>query len=417
MRIAMVSEHASPLAAIGGEDAGGQNVHVAELAMALAERGHEVVVHTRRTDVHRPETVSVAPGVRVEHVRAGPEYPVPKDELLPFMGEFARRLRASWRTERPDVVHAHFWMSGQASLEAADRLGLPVVSTFHALGVVKARHQGAADTSPVERIPAERAVAHGSDLVIATSTEERRELLSWGVAPGRVAVAPCGVDTERFAPQGPAVARGERLRLLSLCRLVPRKGVDTAVRALRRVPGAELLVAGGPPAGLVQDDPEVRRLRAIADRAGVGERVRFIGSVDRSEVPALLRSADIAVNLPWYEPFGMSTVEAMACGVPVVASRVGGHLDTVLHGETGLLVPDRDPRRAADALTRLAADRRAREMFGAAAAERARRLYSWAEVARRSEECYRAVLGASPVPRPRTARPEPIAAARHGEGE
>ncbi|MEU0489379.1 glycosyltransferase [Nocardiopsis sp. NPDC006139] len=419
MRIAMVSEHASPLAAIGGEDAGGQNVHVAELALALAERGHEVVVHTRRTDVHRPDTVSVGPGLRVEHVRAGPEQPVPKDELLPYMGEFARRLRASWRVDRPDVVHAHFWMSGQASLEAAGRLGLPVVETFHALGVVKARHQGTADTSPRERIPVERAVAARSELVVATSAEERRELLSWGIAPGRVAVVPCGVDTHRFTPAGPAAPRprGERVRLLSLGRLVPRKGVDTVIRALARVPGAELLVAGGPAPGRLDRDPEVGRLRGIAAREGVADRVRFLGAVDRSEVPALLRSCDIAVNLPWYEPFGMSTVEAMACGVPVVASRVGGHLDTVVHGETGLLTPERDPRTAADAIAWLASDPQTRAEFGAAAAERARSLYSWAEVARGSEECYRGLLGPRTVPLPGRERPEPIAAVRRGEGE
>ncbi|WP_159945570.1 MULTISPECIES: glycosyltransferase [unclassified Nocardiopsis] len=410
MRIAMVSEHASPLAVISGEDAGGQNVHVAELAAALAARGHEVAVYTRRTDTERPDTVSLGPGVRVEHVRAGPAAPISKDEMPRYMPEFAQRLRAAWRIHRPDVVHAHFWMSGFASLRAANGLDLPVLQTFHALGTVKHRHQGSEDTSPVERIPTERAVASQCDMVVATSTEERRELAEWGVPPGRVAVVPCGVDTARFAPKGPAAPRGDRPRLLSLGRLVKRKGVDTVIRALAEVPEAELVIAGGADRERLWTQPEAVRLRMVAERVGVADRVAFLGCVDRHEVPALLRSIDVAVNVPWYEPFGISTVEAMACGVPVVASRVGGHVDTVVHGETGLLVPPRSPKRLGRAVRWLLSDESTRAGFGEAAAERARDHYSWAEVARRTEECYLHVTGTSAtgVPAPRAVRSTPV---------
>ncbi|GAA0994356.1 glycosyltransferase [Nocardiopsis tropica] len=402
MRIAMVSEHASPLAAISGEDAGGQNVHVAELATALAARGHEVVVHTRRTDGGLPDTVPLGPGVYVTHLRAGPAGPISKDELPRYMPEFARNLRAHWRTDRPDVVHAHFWMSGFAALRAAHGLDVPVLETFHALGTVKRRHQGAADTSPGERIPTERAVAHRCDLVVATSTDEREELGGWGVRPERVEVVPCGVDTERFTPGGPSAPRGDGPRLLSLGRLVQRKGIETVVRALAEIPGAELVIAGGADAERLWTQPEAVRLRMVAERMGVADRVRFLGCVPREEVPALLRSADVAVNVPWYEPFGISTVEAMSCGVPVVASRVGGHMDTVDHGRTGLLVPPRSPGRLAAAVRWVLSDDAARAAFAEAAAERARERYSWQEVARRTEECY---LGA--VARRRTAVPAP----------
>ncbi|OOC53528.1 MULTISPECIES: glycosyltransferase [Nocardiopsis] len=418
MRIAMVSEHASPLAAISGEDAGGQNVHVAELATALAARGHEVAVYTRRTDAEKPDTVSMGPGVRVEHVRAGPAAPISKDELPRYMPEFAQRLRAAWRIHRPDVVHAHFWMSGFASLRAANTLGLPVLQTFHALGTVKHRHQGSDDTSPVDRIPTERAVASQCDMVVATSTEERRELGEWGVPPERVAVVPCGVDTSRFTPKGPAAARGDRPRLLSLGRLVRRKGVDTVIRALAEVPEAELVIAGGADLDRLWTQPEAVRLRMVAERMGVEDRVRFLGCVDRYEVPALLRSVDAAVNVPWYEPFGISTVEAMACGVPVVASRVGGHVDTVVHGETGLLVPPRSPKRLGRAMRWLLSDEGSRSSFAEAAAERARERYSWAEVARRTEECYLHVTGTvgAGVPAPRAVSSTPVGTtARGGE--
>src|SRR5919199_1642964 len=143
MRIAMVSEHASPLAVLGGVDAGGQNVHVASLAAALGRLGHEVVVHTRRDDPALPRRVELAPGVEVDHVDAGPPCEVPKDELLPHMAAFAEELRAQWTVEPPDVVHTHFWMSAVAALDAVDGLEVPIAHTFHALGTVKRRHQGA----------------------------------------------------------------------------------------------------------------------------------------------------------------------------------------------------------------------------------------------------------------------------------
>src|SRR5690242_7740256 len=155
MKIAMVSEHASPLAVLGGVDAGGQNVHVAELASALARQGDDVVVHTRRDFAELPRRVTLCPGVEVDHVDAGPPTEVPKDELLAHMPAFADELREQWAADPPDVVHSHFWMSGLAALDAARDLGIPVVHTFHALGIVKRRHQGAADTSPPTRVKLE----------------------------------------------------------------------------------------------------------------------------------------------------------------------------------------------------------------------------------------------------------------------
>ena len=152
MRIAMVSEHASPLAALGGVDAGGQNVHVAALAEAVARRGAEVVVHTRRDDPDLPERVEMAPGVVVHHVDAGPPAPIPKDDLLPHMDAFAERLVRAWSEDRPDVAHAHFWMSGHAALRAAREHRVPVVQTFHALGVVKRRYQGEHTTATADRM-------------------------------------------------------------------------------------------------------------------------------------------------------------------------------------------------------------------------------------------------------------------------
>jgi glycosyltransferase involved in cell wall biosynthesis len=397
MRVAMMSEHASPLAALGGVDAGGQNVHVAALATALGRRGHDVVVYTRRDDAALPDRVPMADHVTVEHLPAGPPRPVPKDELPPFVPAMSAGLAARFRIDPPDVVHAHFWMSGLVALAAARGARAPVVQTFHALGVVKRRHQGAADTSPPERIGCERALARRCTRILASSTDEQRELVRLGADPGRVDIVPSGVDLDRFGPEGPRAARSAPHRVLVVGRLVPRKGVDDAIRAVALLPETELLIAGGPADGAFAADPEVRRLQALVAELGAADRVRLLGSVPHDELGPLFRSADAVLCLPWYEPFGIVPLEAMACGVPVVAAAVGGLLDTVADGVTGLHVPPRDPAAAARALGTLLADAPLRRRLAANALRRARR-YDWDEVAVTVERSYRLAAGA-PVAR------------------
>ncbi|MEU3768457.1 glycosyltransferase [Amycolatopsis keratiniphila] len=392
MRIAMVSEHASPLAAMGGADAGGQNVHVAALSAALSRQGHDVTVYTRRDNRRVPATVETPDGYRVVHVPAGPAKKLPKDELLPHMGEFGRVLRSRWAKDRPDVVHAHFWMSGLASILAAKDLGIPVTQTFHALGVVKRRYQGKADTSPPERIRLERMIAKQADRVIATCSDEVFELVRMGLPRSRASVVPCGVDLTTFTPDGEVAHRTARRRIVSVGRLVPRKGFDLAIAALPSLPDTELVIVGGPDAGPLDKAPEVRRLRAIADRVGVADRVHLPGLVSREQMPALLRSADAVVCTPWYEPFGIVPLEAMACGVPVVATAVGGLTDTVVDGVTGMLVPPRNPVELAAALRRLLGDASLCESFGLAGADRVRARYSWDRVASDSLRAYGRVL-------------------------
>jgi glycosyltransferase involved in cell wall biosynthesis len=392
MRIDLVSEHASPLAAIGGVDAGGQNVHVAALAAGLAQRGHEVTVHTRRDDESLPERVVTQDGYNVAHVPAGPPRELPKDELLPHMTEFARVLREQWSAAPPDVVHAHFWMSGLAAVEAAADLPTPVLQTFHALGSVKRRHQGDADPSPASRIDLERGLCRDVDHVVATCSDEVFELRRIGLPRHRATIVPCGVDTSAFTPRGPVAPRSERRRLLVLGRLVERKGQDDAVRALRAVPDSELVVVGGPPPDAIDADPEVRRLRAVAAEEGVADRVVFAGAVPRADVPAWVRSADVVLAVPWYEPFGITPLEAMACGRPVVATAVGGLVDTVVGGVTGDLVPPRDPARLGEVLAALLADDERRAAYGAAGMRRVRARYRWNRVVADTEAVYRQVL-------------------------
>ena len=390
LKIAMVSEHASPLATLGGADAGGQNVHVAALSQAMADLGAQVVIHTRRDDPDLPRRVPLGDGVVVDHIDAGPPACISKDELLPHMDAFAQELRQRWRADRPDVVHGHFWMSGLASVNAARPLGIPVAQTFHALGTVKRRMQGVKDTSPPERKGLEPHVARSVDWTVATASDEVFELVRMGADRHRISVVPCGVDLEHFTPDGPAEPRTPGTpRVVALARMVERKGLGNVISAVAQLPDVELLLAGGPPRERLDEDREARRLQRLARDLGVADRVHLLGRVDREHVPPLLRSADVVACVPWYEPFGIVPLEAMACGAAVVASRVGGHIDTIVDGVSGVPVPPRDPDTLAAALADLLADPARRAELGRNAAERARSSYSWDRVARATMDVYR----------------------------
>jgi D-inositol-3-phosphate glycosyltransferase len=397
LRIAMVSEHASPLAMPGGVDSGGQNTHVAELATALAHRGHEVRVYTRRDDPNLSNVVPFAEGVQVEHVLAGPPKAIPKDGLLPFMGEFGRWLASRWVAPDfvPDVVHAHFWMSGLAALTATAASRIPVVVTFHALGTIKRRYQGDKDTSPDTRIGLERELGHLANRVIAQCAEEVEELGRMGVPRGSIHVVPSGVNTDRFAPTGPVAERSSsgRPRILSVGRMVERKGFIDLIQALSLVPEAELVLIGGPPAAELENDEMASRLRRLAERRGMAERVHLVGRIPRDDMPAWYRSADVVACAPWYEPFGLTPLEAMACGVPVVAYAVGGLAESVIDGVTGTLVPPRDIRRLAGALRAVLGDEVRRMSYASAAVDRVRSRYTWERTAADVERVYASVTG------------------------
>jgi glycosyltransferase involved in cell wall biosynthesis len=330
---------------------------------------------------------------------------VPKDELLPYMDRLAEGIAEDWGARPPDIVHAHFWMSGLAALDAARRCGpgsVPVVQTFHALGTVKRRHQGSEDTSPPQRVWLEPAVGRLADRIIATCSDEVFELKALGIDTAKISIAPCGVDLELFGGSGPADPRPRRHRILSVGRLVPRKGVDLVIRALPLLRDAgfddvELLIVGGGIVGggdaaITGTDPEGRRLAELARELGVHGQVTFRGQVPREDMSGLLRSADAVVCAPWYEPFGIVPLEAMACGVPVVAAAVGGLTDSVVDRATGLHVPPRDPAAIAGAVAELLADPELRSELGRAGRQRAQARYSWLRVAAETEKAYRQVL-------------------------
>lgn len=401
MKIAMVSEHANPLADFGGPDAGGQNVHVAELSAALTRLGHDVTVYTRRDGSDAPTVVSAPSGYRVQLVNAGPPSRIPKDDIFSYLDEFADELFDAFLRDRPDVVHAHFWMSALASILSTKPLRLPVVVTFHALGAVKKQYQGADDTSPASRIAMETVIARHADAVIATSTEESFALIRMGTRRNDVTVIPCGVDVDTFATPAITSLLGTRSAPHLLCavgRLVARKGFDVAIDALTRVDNAELVIVGGPADGGVLDDPEGARLNERAEALGVADRVRLLGRVSRTDMPSILQDSDLVLCTPWYEPFGMVPLEAMSAGTPVVASAVGGLRDTVRDGLTGDLVAPRNPAELAGAVGRLLADPARRRRYAQAGTQRVRECYTWSHVAHESARVYSRVADEYAVP-------------------
>ena len=412
LRIALISEHASPLAALGGTDAGGQNVYVAHIGRCLAEAGHQVDVLTRRDAEHLPNMVEVRPGLRVRHIAAGPAQAVPKEQLLPCMGEFSERAVRLCEAAGPyDVVHANFFMSGLVGLDLKQRFGTPLVMTFHALGLVRRQHQGAADGFPEERMDIERRLVRHADRVIAECPQDQQDLQSlYGADPRRLAMVPCGVDLSEFSSGSRLMAR-RRLGLpsddfivLQLGRMVPRKGVDNVIRALALMPDgqrARLCIVGGN--GADPDDgstPEIARLRGVAEACGVADRVMFVGQRQREALRTWYRAADVFVSTPWYEPFGITPLEAMACAIPVIGSDVGGIRYSVEHGVTGFLVPPHDPPALAARLQQLREDPSLAADMGLAGARRVRSLFTWKQVAEQLAAVYRPLVAPAREPAP-----------------
>jgi glycosyltransferase involved in cell wall biosynthesis len=379
VRIAMIAEHASP------RGDGGQLTQVADLSAALAELGHDVRVYTRRDDPASADSTTAA-GVRVVHLTAGPAEALPSDLLLPHMGEFARRLEERWRADgwAPEVVHAHFWTSGLAAVTAAKHIGVPVVQSFHELGGIEAT------AGMPSRAGYERALGRAVDRVVAETQDEVRGLVRIGVPRARLTVVPAGVDSVRFSPEGPAVARDpERPRILSVGRLVEGKGFGDVLQAMRYVPGAEVVVVGGPPPDQLATDPGAGALRKLAERLQIADRFRLVGRVPAADMPSWYRSADVLVA----GELESATLEAMACGLPVIGPAVGSLSETVVDGLTGDLVPDRDPRALGSAVRRLVNDKVRRFAYATAALDRARQAYSWKRVAAQVGSVYAAVTG------------------------
>lgn len=361
--------------AIVASGSGSKRHHILSVARELG-RDHQVTIYSRRENAEGKAKTRVAPGVTVEHIDVGPARNLSAADVTPYLNDVGEYLMKRWQQDRPDIIHAHAWTCGLAAVSGAKNLDVPVTHTFH---TVDPAHQ-----------KLERALGRGARAVIAGSGDEESALIRIGVPRNHIAIVPYGVDTERFHRQGIVANRGSRRRLLHVGPLSPDRGAHTVVRALPGLADVEFVVAGGPEADQLAEDRDARRLRALAEQLGVADRVTLLGQVKRTAVPKLMRSADAVVSVPREATTGIVALEAMACGVPVIASAVGAHLDSVIDGVTGLLVPPDRPATTARLARELLTDPTLRTALGYAGADRARSRYSWERVSQELLRVYEA---------------------------
>ena len=396
MKIALVAQHATPLRPRAGAGPDRDDIGLSELTRELATHGHQVTVFTQKHQPDLPDQAELHAGVRIRHINAGP---VPADsdqgdaDLLQRVPAFSGPLRSSWERERPDVVHALRWTSGLAALAAARDLGIPVVQEFSSLGVIERRDRVRADGAAAARIRLEPAIGRSAAAVVATHSAEASDLANLGVHRSSIRVVPWGVDTDTFSPEGPVAQRNGRPRLLTAADLNEREPLETLLRALTKVPGAELLIVGGPDRAELPNDRAYAGLAAFAGALDISDRVIFAGRVEHGAMPALLRSADLVVSTCRYEPSGTTSLQAMACGTPVIAPPVGGHVDAVVEGTTGILIPPGRPALLAQRIRQLLAHPMLIEAYGVAAADRARSRYSWDRIASETLAVYDRAIG------------------------
>ena len=353
LRVAMLSVHTCPLAALGGKETGGMNVYVRELARELSRMGVAADVFTRSQNASIPRVVSLAERARVIHLPAGPEAPMPREAIHAHLDGFVAGVEA-WREAEGvdyDLVHGNYWLSGVVGLTLRERWRVPLVQMFHTLGRLKNGAGVAAEREPALRIAEEHTIVAGADRLVAANVIERGHLIAeYDADPAKIAVIPCGVDTALFAPGDAEAARaalglpGGPL-LLYVGRIAPIKGLETLLDALGCLRGAghpaRLIVVGGETDE--RRDGHESELRRRASRQGLASAVTFVGAQPQEQLRDYYVAADATVLPSYYESFGMVALEAMACGSAVIASRVGGLQTTVRDGVTGLLVSEGDP--------------------------------------------------------------------------
>jgi D-inositol-3-phosphate glycosyltransferase len=393
-RVAVLSMHTSPLAQPGIGDGGGMNVYVRELVSALANSGVQCTTYTRTWKEGLPITVSVEPNHRVVHIPVG-AINLPKDDLLSVVDEFtegvARHIASTGGT---DLIHANYWLSGLAGHKLKHELNLPLVTTFHTLARVKSL---GGDAESAIREKAELEIIGCTDAICVSCTEEKIQFERlYGNSPGAIEVVAPGVERAFFSPGDRRGARralglGSGPTLLFVGRIQPLKGLDVAVRALGELkrPDAQLIVVGG--ISGVEGEPELRRVRSIIDECGVGRQVHFYDPQPHHLLSTFYRAADVVLVPSRSESFGLVALEAAACGVPVVATAVGGLLSLIDHGRTGFLVPQRDAIGFARYTERLLDDPVLALSMGTAAAELAKN-YSWQSAALRVRKVYSELL-------------------------
>ena len=410
LRIALLSDGVSPLDA-DGADPDPQADCVAGLACELARAGHLVDVFTRRGAIGRKQLVCWHDRLRIVNVPVGPAHALPKEGTLPYGPAFARFVTRFARhgPAAYELVHAHYFTSGAIARHLGQTLGTPFVVSFHTLGLPQGPSQELADAVAPARVRIERQLMAQAGRLLAASPQEQQDMVRlYGAEPARIAVVPGGFDPEASYPGPQGIARvrlglaPRRFTVLQAGRIAPREGVDTAIQAAAVLHGrhginAQLLVVGGEAvsdaaAGArctgVHQGPETTRLRELAERLDIDRHVHFLGPRRHAALRDCYCAADAVVCTPWHAPSGAAPVEAMACARPVVGAEVGAIKSTVVDGETGFLVPSRDPQATADRLALLHARPDLARRMGEAGLRRARRDFTWRAAARQVAAVY-----------------------------
>ena len=399
-RVAMVSFHACPLAALGEGKAGGMNLHVRQLARSLGNLGTRVDIFTREHAEPHGETNEISPMVRVVHLPAG-DPQTPLDQLFDRLPEFTQKVQ-DFGAENGlsyQAVHSHYWLSGWIGREVSSAWNAPHVITFHTLGLIKMQSR-AGEEEPARRQATERDLMASATRIIAYSPHERDSMVRlYGADSGKILLIPCGVDLTMFRPLDQQAVReklgfnGEKI-LLFVGRIEPLKGLELLIHATAQIDTCQpmrLLVVGG---GL-ERDPEVERMRELARDLEITGLIEFVGRVDHEELPSYYNAADVCVVPSFYESFGLAALESMACGTPVVATRVGGLPTIVQHGRTGYLKSWRCPEAFAGSLEMILSNKRLQQSMGQAARRRAEGM-SWDAVAARVAEVYESNTSITP---------------------
>jgi D-inositol-3-phosphate glycosyltransferase len=409
LRIAMLSYHTCPLATLGGKDTGGMNVYVRELTRQLGQMGIHVDVFTRSQDDHVPHVLhELGYGNRVVHIPAGPEHPVPKQELVNYIPQFVEGIKA-FACEKGityDLIHSHYWMSGIAAESLSDLWGgTPIVHMFHTLGEMKNRvARSEAEREGEYRIKGEKQVIRRANRIIVSTIAELTQLrFLYRANDRKLVVIPPGVDVSHFYPIPSDEAKmyvglkPEDRMVLFVGRIEPLKGVDTLIQAmsclqLNEQRPVHLAIIGGDPAASPEEmSAEMARLQKLCDDLAVGQTVVFLGKRDQDKLPYYYSAATLVVMPSHYESFGMVALEAMACGTPVIASEVGGLAYLVKDGETGFTIPDGEPEELCEKISWLLNDPHLQQTMSQRAVEYAQD-YAWEKIAAQIVEVYKSLL-------------------------
>ena len=408
-RTAVLSVHSCPLAALGGKETGGMNVYVREMAREMGRLGYQVDVFTRSQNPHITRVVHLGRNARVIHLKAGPEEPLPKNDLLPHLPEFTSGVIqfASAEGISYDLIHSHYWLSGRVGEVLKQRWSVPMVHMFHTLGILKnTLNRRKAEMESEDRIGIENGIMKSADVLVAPSPWEKERMVShYAADPEKIRVIPCGVDLNLFRPIFPAKARkflglSKRKFVLFVGRIDAIKGIDLLIRAIdclveKSCLGKHdiglIIVGGDKDADPRIETQEMQRLRKMVSRLNLEEEVAFWGAQRQDLLPFFYSAAEAIILPSRYESFGMVALEAMGCGTPVIASRVGGLQFTVEDGRTGFLFPEGNWRDLAERIREVIVSRKLKKKLGQAALRRAKK-FSWTKVAKEVLSVYRSLL-------------------------